>query len=280
MAGEFKHKEAGGLLESSEYHDTTCHEASGQASGDILYFNGTNWQRLAKGTDGDVLTSGATPAWATRNAIPSIVLGSAAAAGAAATSIQSDATIAAFDATSPSTQALGDSAVVGSAAYAARRDHKHALMSGAAASDLNTGTDTTKPVTSDAFAGSNFGKRVMYIKVIAETTALATGDGKAIITIPSELTGMNLVDADAAVYTVSSSGLPNITIYNLTDSQDMLSTAITIDATEYTSYTAVTAPIVNTSYDDVVTGDRIEVNVDGAGTGTAGLDIILTFQLP
>ena len=37
---------------------------SGQAAGDILYFNGTDWVRLAKGSDGQVLTlvSG-LPAW-------------------------------------------------------------------------------------------------------------------------------------------------------------------------------------------------------------------------
>lgn len=42
--------------------------------------------------------------------------------------MRSDATIAAFDATSPSTQAFGDAAAVGAAAFAARRDHKHAMM--------------------------------------------------------------------------------------------------------------------------------------------------------
>ena len=39
-----------------------------QAAGDILYFNGTNWVRLAKGTAGQVLTmnAGATaPGWQT-----------------------------------------------------------------------------------------------------------------------------------------------------------------------------------------------------------------------
>ena len=36
-----------------------------QARGDILYFNGTNWVRLAKGTDGQYLKIGANdPAWA------------------------------------------------------------------------------------------------------------------------------------------------------------------------------------------------------------------------
>lgn len=65
----------------------------------------------------------AMPAFATNT----VALGTAAAAGSAATLIRSDATIAAFDATSPSTQAFGDSAVVGVIAFAARRDHKHAM---------------------------------------------------------------------------------------------------------------------------------------------------------
>lgn len=60
-------------------------------------------------------------------AAPTIALGTAAAAGAAGTVIRSDATIVAFDATAPSTQAFGDAAVVGVATVAARRDHKHAM---------------------------------------------------------------------------------------------------------------------------------------------------------
>lgn len=68
-------------------------------------------------------TDGATPSFAT----PAIVLGTAAAAGAATTVIRSDSTIVAFDGTAPATQAIGDSAATGSAAVAARRDHKHAM---------------------------------------------------------------------------------------------------------------------------------------------------------
>jgi hypothetical protein len=38
--------------------------STGVAAGDTLYFDGTNWQRLAKGTAGHVLTQGAVnPAW-------------------------------------------------------------------------------------------------------------------------------------------------------------------------------------------------------------------------
>lgn len=58
-------------------------------------------------------------------ATPAIVLGTAAAAGSATTTIRSDSTIVAFDATVPTTSAMGDAAAVGSAAVAARRDHRH-----------------------------------------------------------------------------------------------------------------------------------------------------------
>ena len=126
----------------------------------------------------------------------------------------------------------------------------------------------------------SFDKRVIQIKIFDDATALATGNGKAIFMIPAELNGMNLVDVEAFVTTVSSSGAPNVMIRNVTDSQDMLSTAITIDASEYTSLTAATAPVINTSYDDVATGDLIAIDVDGAGTGAKGLGVILSFQIP
>jgi hypothetical protein len=153
----------------------------------------------------------------------------------------------------------------------------------ATASEVNTGSDATKAVSPDSLAGSIFGEKIAYLKVIAETTALTTGDGKMYFTVPDSLNGMNLVDADAAVYTVSSSGTPTVQINNLDyagGAQDMLSTLITIDASEYNSYTATAPPVINTSYDDVATGNRLRIDVDVAGTGTTGLDVILTFQLP
>ncbi len=58
---------------------------------------------------------------------PAITLGTSAAAGSIDEPIRRDSTIVAFDATVPVTQAFGDSAATGSAAVAARRDHKHAM---------------------------------------------------------------------------------------------------------------------------------------------------------
>src|SRR3990167_4397353 len=54
-------------------------------------------------------------------AAPTVVLGPAAAAGAATTVTRSDSTIVAFDATAPATQAFSDAAATGSVAFAARR---------------------------------------------------------------------------------------------------------------------------------------------------------------
>ncbi len=81
-------------------------------------------------------------------ATPSIALGSSAAAGSAGTVIRSDATIAAFDTTAPSTQAMGDAAAVGTAAFAARRDHKHAMPSSVTEAQITLATaNTTNDVT-------------------------------------------------------------------------------------------------------------------------------------
>lgn len=122
--------------------------------------------------------------------------------------------------------------------------------------------------------------RVVVLKVIADDTALTTGDGKMYFTIPVELNGMNLVSVGAHVYTASSSGLPLIQIHNLTDTADMLSTRITIDANEKDSKDATAAAVIDTTHDDVATGDEIRIDVDGAGTGTEGLEIRMGFRKP
>jgi len=46
--------------------DLSDWEITSQATGDLIYFDGTDWVRLAKGSDGDVLTMVAgLPAWVT-----------------------------------------------------------------------------------------------------------------------------------------------------------------------------------------------------------------------
>lgn len=109
---------------------------------------------------------------------------------------------------------------------------------------------------------------------------LAIGDGQGWLLIPTVMNGWNLTAVAAGLTTVSSSGLPTIQIRNATGAVDMLSTKVTIDAGEFTSYTAVTAPVINVANDNVATGDRIMVDIDVAGTGAKGLVVTLTFTKP
>jgi hypothetical protein len=118
---------------------------------------------------------------------------------------------------------------------------------------------------------------VVILRVLETDVEVSTGDGIYTFTIPEEFNTYELTNAHAIVYTASSSGTPTFQIYNVTDTQDMLSTEITIDASALNSYTATTPPVINTSYDDVATGDQIRIDCDVAGTDTAGLDIVLTF---
>lgn len=109
---------------------------------------------------------------------------------------------------------------------------------------------------------------------------LAVGDGQAYFRVPALMTGYDLIAVAAHVTTVSSSGIPTVQIANVTDSVDMLSTKLTIDASEKDSSTAATAAVIDTTKDDVVTGDELRIDVDVAGTGTKGLIVQLTFGQP
>ncbi len=129
-----------GATQASRYAGATASGAPASGTfvkGDwVVAQDGAIFVCTTGGTPGTWQQVGTAPSFAT----PAVALGSAAAAGAASTVIRSDSTIAAFDATSPSTQAFGDSAVVGTAAFAARRDHKHAMMANPL---IETGGPTT-----------------------------------------------------------------------------------------------------------------------------------------
>ena len=115
----------------------------------ILYFkDGLGWRVRKLAGSGVTITDGGeggnltlAPTFAT----PAIVLGSAAAAGAAASVIRSDSTIAAFDTTAPGNITPGAAAAAGTAAFAARRDHTHgfgSILTAYADADQEV-TDTT-----------------------------------------------------------------------------------------------------------------------------------------
>lgn len=120
----------------------------------------------------------------------------------------------------------------------------------------------------------------MSIIVTDHLTGLVAGDGARYYSVPAALNGMTLVAAQAHVTTVSTSGTPTVQLARDRGGVvvDMLSTRITIDANEKDSATAAVPPVINTSNDDVQTGDEIRIDVDVTGTGTLGLLVHMTFQ--
>ena len=124
---------------------------------------------------------------------------------------------------------------------------------------------------------SVFVERTVVIKCVADTIAPTTGNGITHFVIPSTMDGKNLSSAQAHVYTVGTGSTTTVQLHNLTDGQDMLSTAITIDASEKDSSTAA-IPSVTGSYTGVSTADVIRIDVDVVATNTLGLEVRMVFS--
>lgn len=146
------------------------------------------------------------------------------------------------------------------------------LKAGATGTEQFTSTDTLPEV--------NVPRTVGILVSDPSGDAITTGDGKAYFRAHSALDGMNVVAVAACVSTVSSSGAITVQVRRVRAGSpvDMLSTAITIDASETDSSTAATAAVINTSNDDVATADQIYIDIDAAGTGAKGLFVSLTFN--
>lgn len=153
----------------------------------------------------------------------------------------------------------------------------------ATAAETTTGTDAARTITPDGLAGSDYGKRVVSILVFDDSQNVATGDGAGDVfwRVPAVLNGWNLVAVAAQVQTAGTTNTTDIQIANVTQAADMLTTKITIDSGETDSSTAATAAVIDTSNDDVATGDRLRIDVDAVSTTPPkGLLVELTFQLP
>lgn len=122
---------------------------------------------------------------------------------------------------------------------------------------------------------------VVHVPLFGPATSTSTGDGKAMFEIPEELNGMNITGVGAYVYTAGTTNTTDIQIRNVTDAVDVLSTKITIDSTEKSSRTAATPAVIDTTKDDIVTGDLLAFDVDAISTTpAAGLTVWFRAELP
>jgi hypothetical protein len=108
-----------------------------------------------------------------------------------------------------------------------------------------------------------------------ETTDLTTGDGKATFAAPFNflITGVK-----ASVTTTPAGSTLTVAIRRIRSGSavDVLSTNITVDANEETSRTAATAPVINTSNDDINIDDIIAIDIDQVGSSRAGKGLKVT----
>lgn len=113
------------------------------------------------------------------------------------------------------------------------------------------------------------------IKVVSDFDELVVGDDAFVWMVPLDIDEFVFTDAQAFVSVTSSSGVPTIQLRNVTQALDILSTPITIDVGDLTSYDATTRRVISDTNRHVNTGDLIAIDVDVAGTGAKGLGVVI-----
>ena len=118
--------------------------------------------------------------------------------------------------------------------------------------------------------------RGVSLSIVDSGTAVTVANGTVAFTVPAFINGLNLTAAIASVHTKGVTGATDVQIRRRrvgTDA-DMLSTKITIGDEFFAA-----DGTIDTSNDDIATGDQIYVDVDAIHSGTApkGLSVTLTF---
>ena len=122
--------------------------------------------------------------------------------------------------------------------------------------------------------------RTIIIKALPDADDTYVGDGITAVTIPATFNGLGLYSIGGHVYTAGTGSTTDVQLYNLTTGNDVLSTKLTIDATELDSSTAATAAVIDGDYNSVSTATVLRIDVDQIASGTAakGLEIRMEFR--
>lgn len=125
--------------------------------------------------------------------------------------------------------------------------------------------------------------KIVELVVVEGATNVAVGDkqGNLSFRVPIELNGYDLVTVAAHCETAGTTGNFDIQIANVTQAADMLSTVMRIETGETDTSTSAQPGTIDTANDDVVTGDKIRIDVDAVQTtAPKGLTCTLSFRLP
>ncbi|MBN2393485.1 MAG: LamG domain-containing protein [Anaerolineae bacterium] len=112
---------------------------------------------------------------------PTLTFTTSNAAGSASTYVRTDASLAIFDATAPTTIQPDDVATVGSATFAARRDHKHAIVTAAPGNQAIGDSATKGTATSFARSDHKHGMPSFATPSVALGTAAAAGSAATLL---------------------------------------------------------------------------------------------------
>lgn len=133
-----------------------------------------------------------------------------------------------------------------------------------------TVTEESSGVAHVAIDGTSGGGIPVVLQLACSdlTTALATGASVAYVRAPQ---GFTLDTVRSSLLVNSSSGLVTVDIKK--NGTTVLSTALSIDATEFTSVTAATPAVI--SDDSIGDDDLLTIDITAAGTGAKGLIVSL-----
>jgi len=129
--------------------------------------------------------------------------------------LRADATLAIFDATTPSTIQADDTAATGSAAFAARRDHVHALVCAAPVTDLSV-SSTNAEGDASSLARSNHGHAIAASSNPGAATAIIKSDTSGYVQLTRIGLGMaptQPVTVAGYVYAVGDGGATGLLTY-------------------------------------------------------------------
>ena len=116
------------------------------------------------------------------------------------------------------------------------------------------------------------GHREIQVVLCDPGTSLTTGDSTASAAVPLMLNGWYVHWVHAYAETAPTGDTIIIQIAN--NGNDMLSTRITIDATENSSHTAAAPPVINTTYEQLTYGQGLDFDVDQVGSGEGGQGVV------
>ena len=120
-------------------------------------------------------------------------------------------------------------------------------------------------------------RKTVIFKLATDDAIATTGDGKVYFTWPDPGT-WEIVSAHTAVYQTGSGDPFDVSIYNVTDSQEVLSTDITIDSGETSSLTAASQPVINTNTNAVVQGEQLRFDINTVTASSKGCELSLIFR--